>query len=252
MRLLQPVVVVLLNLGLFVGIAGAVSLGAQVPTRQMVYDISLGGNREIVLLDVDHLVAYNLTQNEGEDIRPTWSPDGRKIAFESWRDGVRGVYVMDADGRHLRRLSVDSGASEYAPQWIEGGRAIIFRSYRRVAGGETTVTLYRVNPDGSHLQQIESDERYRVSHTDRFLSQRFVDGEWGIYVTEGDQTRQLRDGRVMFRENPQWSADDRLIAFLSQGTVSESEVYLMSADGASVWQITHDGKPKSNLSWRPS
>ncbi|HLV34981.1 MAG TPA: hypothetical protein VKY59_07715, partial [Spirillospora sp.] len=86
---------------------------------------------------------------------------------------------------------------------------------------------------------------------DRFISQRFVDGEWGLYLTEGDSTRWLRDSRVVFRENPQWSPDDSLIAFLSQGRSGESEVYIMDADGSNLRQITMDGLPKSNLSWRP-
>ena len=43
---------------------------------------------------------------------PRWSPDGRKILFDSERDGNREIYVMDADGSNQTRLtrnnSVDS------------------------------------------------------------------------------------------------------------------------------------------------
>lgn len=232
-------------------LAGAQSLGAQTPVRQLVYEARVNGHVDIFLLDVDHRLVYNLTNNPGDDSRPAWSPDGSKIAFESWRNVVRAVYVMDADGTNVRRVSADAGASEYDPQWTLDGSSVVFRSYRRHFGGETTVTVYRASPDGSHLQMIDPSFEVRVRSFDRFISQRFVDGEWGIYLTEGDSTRWLRDSSVVFRENPRWSPDDSLIAFLSQGRSGESEVYIMDADGSNLRQITMDGLPKSNLSWRP-
>ena len=39
-----------------------------------------------------------LTHNARYNAEPAWSPDGRKIAFRSTRDGNREIYVMNADG----------------------------------------------------------------------------------------------------------------------------------------------------------
>ncbi|HLV35639.1 MAG TPA: hypothetical protein VKY59_11020, partial [Spirillospora sp.] len=86
-------------------LAGAQSLGAQTPLRQLVYEARVNGQIDIFLLDVDHRLVHNLTNNPGDDSRPAWSPDGSKIAFESWRNVVRAVYVMDADGTNVRRIS---------------------------------------------------------------------------------------------------------------------------------------------------
>ena len=47
----------------------------------------------------------NLTRNPAYDANPTWSPDGRKIAFVSNRDGSYQVHVMNADGSGQRRLA---------------------------------------------------------------------------------------------------------------------------------------------------
>jgi hypothetical protein len=54
---------------------------------------------------------------------PAWSPDGRTIAFVSWRDGNGEIYAMDADGSSPRNLTQDP-AREVHPAWSPDGRSI--------------------------------------------------------------------------------------------------------------------------------
>jgi TolB protein len=245
--MLRLVIFVLLNAIL---IAGAVSVGAQTPVRQIVYMARVNRNQEIFLLDVQSRLTYNLTQNSGDDTGPVWSPDGSKIAFESWRDGARAVYVMNADGTNLRRLSADTGASEYAPEWLPDSQRLIFRSiYRPFGGGQPNVLTYQVNADGSGLQQIAPVVSQPTSQT---LSQRWIEGKWGIYVTKGDTTRLLTGIKDVFPETPEWSPDEMLIAFLAQNELGRSEIYMMNTDGSSLNQLTTDGAAKTNINWRPS
>src|SRR4051812_49490285 len=67
-------------------------------------------NPDIFLVDVDHGLTRNLTDNRAYDVMPAWSPDGDWIAFASDRDGKRHIYVMDALGEHLRRLTDDDNS----------------------------------------------------------------------------------------------------------------------------------------------
>lgn len=55
-------------------------------------------------------------------VRP--SPDGTRIAFDSDRDGERAIYVADADGRHVRRVSADGFAA--VPSWSPDGETLAF------------------------------------------------------------------------------------------------------------------------------
>lgn len=243
--MLRLIMLVLLNVAL---VAGAVGVGAQTPARQLLYVARVNRNQEIFLLDVHTRLTYNLTQHSGDDTRPVWSPDGSRIAFESWRAGARAVYVMDADGRNLRRLSADTGASEYAPEWLPDSQSLIFRSIYRPFGGQPTVLTFRVNADGSNLEKIPD---IASQPTQQSLSQRWVDGKWGIYVTRDGITQKLADIKEVYPETPEWSPDETLIAFLAENAFKRAEIYMMNSDGSSLRQLTFDGAAKTNLNWRP-
>ena len=50
---------------------------------------------------------------------PSWSPDGRRIAFSAWRDGDGEIYVMNPDGTNIIQLT-DSDADEDCPELVAG------------------------------------------------------------------------------------------------------------------------------------
>ena len=58
----------------------------------------------------------NLTNNLVGDGFPTWSPDGKRTAFTSWRDRATEIYAMNADGSGQTRLT-DDPAGDDAPAW---------------------------------------------------------------------------------------------------------------------------------------
>ena len=62
-----------------------------------------GGNWEIYRIDADGGNLVALTSDSASDGLPTWSPDGKKIAFVSDRDGQWSFWTMNADGSDKRR-----------------------------------------------------------------------------------------------------------------------------------------------------
>src|SRR5262245_50295014 len=62
-------------------------------------------------------------------INPAWSPDGRRLAFESTRDGPFAIYVIGVDGTGLTKLSSGS-AAEGQPSWSPDGTQLVFTSNR--------------------------------------------------------------------------------------------------------------------------
>ena len=96
--------------------------------------VTFGG---LVLVDVATGRVTRLTSNPN-DFQPTWSDDGRRIAFvRSFGSGL-GIWVMDADGMNLARLTTapaepgDHASEDGMPTWSPDGSSILFA--RRIAG----------------------------------------------------------------------------------------------------------------------
>jgi Tol biopolymer transport system component len=79
---------------------------------------------------------------------PAWSPDGSKIAFEAAHQGNDEIFVMNADGSGLERLTDDPRFDLY-PSWSPDGSRIAFS---RIEGGNENI--YVMNADGSSVSRL--------------------------------------------------------------------------------------------------
>jgi Tol biopolymer transport system component len=97
--------------------------------------------------------------------RPRWSPDGRQIVFStSYKEpGGTDVYMVDADGQSLRKLTTKALPGRY-PEWSPDGARIVFTSYVSTILGsganqymDVKQNTYTVLPDGADLQRLTTD-----------------------------------------------------------------------------------------------
>src|SRR5262249_56484687 len=119
--------------------------------------------RDVLVLDLATMDLINLTNDPNDpqddawdDFRPDWSPDGRKIAFTSNREGNPEIYVMNADGSDPVRLTFSNGASSNSAHWSPNGNRIVFSSnrdfYPAIPNPEGPGSeIYVMNADGTDL-----------------------------------------------------------------------------------------------------
>jgi len=95
---------------------------------------------------------------------PSWSPDGRRIAFDAQGGGGMQVYVMDADGQNVRRLTVDDFNDQY-PVWTLDGQLVTYHRYQTVrdttlppsSGGRLIASLRLARLDGTAVPWAVGD-----------------------------------------------------------------------------------------------
>lgn len=78
--------------------------------------------QSIYLSDIDGSDRVEITQPDLEASAPAWSPDGRRLAFESQAND--SIYLVNSDGTGLIRLTQSGKA--YSPEWSPDGRSILF------------------------------------------------------------------------------------------------------------------------------
>jgi TolB protein len=146
---------------------------------------------------------------------PSWSPDGKRVAFTSTRAGNQEVFAADVDGKNQTRLTTDLGTDAH-PAWSPDGRHIAFASDR---WGGLEIAL--MNADGSDVRRLTTSaglDDYPAWSPDgrqiAFTSNR--DGNLEIYVMspDGSHVRNLTQSPAI--DNfPTWTPDGRAVTFVS-------------------------------------
>ena len=187
------------------------------------------------------------TQGEWKDGSPAWSPDGRRLAFYSERDGNAEIYVMNADGTGVRRLTRTS-ADEGYPSWSPDGRTIAFDSDR-----DGNFDVFAMDADGGNVRPLTRHPSRDVSATWTpdgstivFMSDR-EDGGFDIYRAAADPSaaasRLTRTKTAWF---PVSSPDGRTLAFHVG-----RDVHTMPASGGALRRLTTDPANGMYPSWSP-
>lgn len=172
--------------------------------------------------------ARRITDDLFDARQPTWSPDGRSIAFQSNRDGHYRIWTIGADGSNPRPLSNEE-FEEREPSWSPDGQSIAFTSNRSGKFDiwarnlrDGSVKQLSTGPGGNSRATWSPDGKAIAYVADRM-------GATGIYVSDlNGGERRLADSKVMaFGMNvpmgtPSWmpGGKDILYARIAEGTAT--------------------------------
>ena len=177
----------------------------------------------IAVMNRDGSGMRQLTQltkpTSSEDINPFWSPTGKQIGFERVNStakpiGRQAIFVINADGSGVRRVTPWNMDAGDHPDWSPDGRWILFRSpeHRGFAG----TNLFRIHPDGTGLKQLT-----KTSSKVEMLS-------------------------------ASYSPDGTSIVHARTGTGGLPDLWLMRPDGTKLRQLTRTPKWDSAPDWGPA
>ena len=208
------------------------------------------GTSDIYSAAPDGTDVKRLTWTDTFEQEPTWSPDGSRLAYETWVEGHNRVFVMSQDGTDQHVVLPLGGSDDMQPSWSPDGTQIAFASTR--GGGWK---IWAMNADGSNLRQLSSTF---LSHPvwspdGSRLAATTGNGPIVVFDTDGTHERQLtapESGR--YDEFPEWSPDGSKIAFAERtfgGT--ESALYTVNADGTGKQALTGGAVADYSPSWSP-
>jgi hypothetical protein len=175
------------------------------------------------------------------------SPDGTHVAFDSDRDGVRGVYVADADGRDVRRVSGPGHAA--VPTWSPDGRRLAF--IRAEPDRPSVWNLWLLDRESGRQQRVTAFRRGQV-----WSGAWFADGQRIVYSHEDRlmihdlATSRARDlaspipGRQV--RTPAVSPDGRWIVF----QVSRDGAWLFDVERGTMQRVLSDASAEE-FAWSP-
>jgi Tol biopolymer transport system component len=221
--------------------------------RHVAFVSERDGNLEIYTARADGSGLRRLTDDFALDDHPAWSPDGKHIAFVSTRQPAakvgqawNAVYVMNADGSGVRRLS-PADAADYSPAWSPGGDLIACASGSGKAGG---TDLFVMKPDGGGRRRVVANGGWPSFAADGrslfFHSRR--EGGWGIWRVnlDGSHLERMTPPDVE-AFTPRASADGKwLAAAVRRG--AHRQIELMDLNTRQLTAVTKEATDH----WNPS
>jgi Tol biopolymer transport system component len=236
------------------------SESSAVPPGRIAYNTRAG---DLFVVDSDGSNRRQLTRSgDGIDYNPTWSPDGRHIAFrttrgESYRGDVdpSNIFVINSNGSGERQLTPPrrdlGGSGGLFPAWSPRGDRIAFSNGHGINLMRPDGTVVKTlgvqgecsvwSPDGSRIMFCSNaiDRGKRVDN-------------WDVFVMGADGSNVRRLTRDPAQDYPgAGSPDGKHIVFASNRS-GNFDLYLVDADGTNLRRITNDPGGEAANAWLPN
>ncbi len=182
-----------------------------------------------------------------------WTPDGRYFLFQATRDGATNIWAMREKGVFFKAarqpvLLTSAAMNFFAPVSSKDGKQLF------VVGAQPRGELVRYDAQSRQFVPYLSG----MSASGVSFSR---NGVWVAYVTypEGILWRSKVDGSErlqlsfspMFADMPEWSPDGKQIAFMAAAPGKPWQVYMVSAEGGGLQQVTTGEHSQSDPQWSP-
>lgn len=173
--------------------------------------------RDIWIFDLERGTSSRFTFDPGDDLNPTWSPDGKRIAFTSDRKGHRDIYQKSASGIGQDELLIDATKGDQVAihDWSGDGKTILFHTLgQKYHAGN----IWMLSLDGNRKPSLVIESQFETTNARLSPNGRWIayssneSGKFEIYIQSfppsnikwqlsthgGDEPQWRRDGKELF------------------------------------------------------
>jgi TolB protein len=207
------------------------------------------GTLDLYSVGADGSGVRQLTSDPQAEWSPSASPDGRRIAFTRDTGETCGhvfyaqgdeIYVMDADGSGVTRLTDNCPHADYEPAWSPSGQRLAF-----VHDGD----IWTMKADGTDRVALTCTDEYGDSEPDWSPDGSLIafvrEGQVLVMRPDGTGVRQVTSG-PRFAAGPSFSPDGARIAFTRNATTADEGLFVVGVDGAGLRHLD------ASLDWAPA
>ncbi len=207
------------------------------------------GVKNIFAMDFGGHRVKKITDNSSINIFPYPSPDGKKVAYISFKDGNPAVFIKDLKTGNTVKLNLP-GPADYVA-WSPTGKKLALS----LTPNRYSTEIYTANPNGTGLIRLTDTDGINISPSfspngNRIAFVSNISGGPQIYImnSDGSDQHRITFNGSYYNTNPAWSPNGKKIVFTSfiNGTL---QVCVINPDGSSERLLTDTPYSAQDPSW---